>query len=327
MNSRFFQMLAPQEKHRITTTTEVLATMLSNWSQRYACIRPARIPAVALLTSAVAPRVLPAELMPTMKLRCWILGVDDLVKEGQLPLAELRWRMERWYTAALNGTIDRGVTQQPDELTAMLLEVRSELAQHALFKPLCKRWALEVRRLVEAMIQEYHFGLEYRANSSRTLPGMDSYLLYGAARIGVPLWALSVWMATHDTSILQQLEPIYLATQHASAAVRLYTDWMSFEKELFENSINAILISQRQARQNALDESLTEARRSVRRLADVYRQRCLDLAQQIHTDRGIVEETLRRTVEFHADFYSAHDYKTTSLSRVPDLLVSQVSAA
>ena len=327
MTSQFFQILDREEQHRIAATTEVLATMLSDWAQQYRRIRLTNIPAVALLTSTVAPRMLPVEVLPTMKLSFWIFGVADLADERQLPLAELRGRMERWYAAALHGTIDRGAMERPDELTSMLLEVRSALARQALFKPLYKRWALEVRRLVEAMIQEYHFGLEYQANGSRTLPCMDSYLLYGAASIGVPLWALSVWMVTHDTSILEQLEPIYLATQHAGAAVRLYNDLISFEKGPCKNAISAVLICQQQARQNALDESLTEARRSVRRLADIYGQRCLDLTRQIHTDSGIVEETLRRTVEFHAGFYSAHDYSAAPLSRVPDLLISQVSAA
>ena len=310
MTGKFFQTLDRKEQHRIASTTEVLVTMLSDWAQQYRCIQLAHIPSVALLTSTVAPRMLPTEVLPTMKLSFWILGVDNLADERQLPLAELRRRMEQWYAAALHGTLDRRTMERPDELTSMLLEVRSELARQILFKPLYKRWALEVRRLVEAMLQEYHFGLEYQANGSRTLPGMDSYLLYSAASTGVPLWALSIWMVTHDMSLLQQLEPIYLATQHASAAVRLYNDLIAFEKEPYKNSINAILISQQQARRNALDETLTEARRAVQRLADLYRQRCRDLIQQIHTDSRVIEETLHRTVEFHADFYSAHDHRT-----------------
>ena len=327
MIGKFFQILDCEEQHRIADATELLVTMLCDWSQPYRCVRLANVPAVALRTATVAPQLLPAEALPALKLNLWVLGVNDLADGRQLPLTELRSRMERWYAAALHGTLDRGTLERPDELTSILLEVRSALERQALFKPLYKHWALEVRRLAEATLQEYHFGLECQANGSRMLPCMDTYLLYGAASMGLPLWALSIWMVTRDTSILQELEPIYLAIQHASAAVRLYHDLLSSEQEPCKNAVNAILISQQQARRNARDESLAEARRSVRRLADAYRQRCLDLIQHIHTDSGMVEETLRRTVEFHAGPDGLQDDSPSALRRVPDLFISQVRVA
>src|SRR5512140_2010554 len=159
----FFQALSDEERKDIAAKTDVNAARLRAWAQCYTCVRPQRIPAVAMLTATVTPRATPADALPPMQLSFWIFGVDDLADEHLISLAELRQRSGLWHSAALIGMVDNRQPEAGDELTSMLLEVRSALARYPLFEPLRQPWAYEVRRLVDAMTQEYEAALDYQA--------------------------------------------------------------------------------------------------------------------------------------------------------------------
>jgi hypothetical protein len=309
----FFQAMSKAERQQIAVNTDRNAALLRDWAQRYALIRPERIPTVALLTATVAPRTRPIDALPTMQLSLWISGVEDIADERIIPLTELRRRIALWYEAALSNTIDTDRPAEYDELTLMLLEIRSALAQYPLFSPLQRRWAFEVRRLVETMAQEYEAGAHYQTRGPQALPLIDNYLSYGTYSSGVPLWACAAWIVVQDDSVLNQLELVTEATRQAGLAVRLYNDLTSFDKERQEKNVNAVLIAQQFARRNAARDSLAEAKRSIRRLADSYGQASLALARRIHTTSGQIEEMLRRAVEFQADFYRDNDVDAPAL--------------
>lgn len=321
MNTNFFQRLSVRERVHARDKADVLVALLHNWASSYPCIRSMRIPSVALLTATVAPHIAPVDALASAQLSFWIFGVDDLADERALSLDELERRAERWYAIARGEPDPPG---QEDELSQMLRQIRAALSRFRLFEQLGDHWAAEVRALVEAMLEEYRYALAYEHKGAQGLPSLDRYIASGLHSIGVPLWGWAVWLATDDPSILDGLVLLQQATAYASAAVRLYNDLRSYEKELGEGNVNSVLISHHQLLEQGHDQasSLAQAQQQILDLADVYGGQCAAVASQIQSDRGNVERVLLHTVDFHSFFYgrSRHDYNVTSLSGIYRLL-------
>jgi hypothetical protein len=324
MSPNFFDTLGGREKRLARDRTDVLTAMLMRWARQYSTIRTARVPSVALLTATVAPRIAPIDAFVSTKLAFWIFGVDDIADERAVPLAELEKRASQWCLIARDGSADQ--VDETDELATMFLEIRRELSTFPLFESLQGHWILEVRRFVEAMIWEYRWGVGYTTHGPDALPTLDEYLNQGLHSISIPLWAWTIWAAANDHTVCLCLEPINQATEYAGAAVRLYNDLRSFEKEREEGNINSVLITYCAMLDEhpdiPVEDLVPQAKQYILQLADAYGQKCTDLVRQVRTDSGKAEEALSRIVAFHAYFYgrSRHDYNSTSMRDVYNLL-------
>ncbi len=322
MTGNFFETLSAEEKQRIQERASALADLLTEWVQYYPLVRTVRIPSVALLIAAIAPRLnLPASLLVT-KMLLWIFELDDRIDEHTIPWAELQAKIDAWHLIARDGP--KSESPESDELAAILLSIRADLSQFFLFEPLGKDWALNVHLLVEAMTQEYQYGLRYRADPAQPLPTLDEYLRYGAYSIGFPAWAFTTLIVLSDSSVLDCRESLDPAFQCAGTAIRLYNDYQTFDKEVQEGKVNSAVILYYSLLGQDSDTSKgqlwTEVRQRVLQLADAYAQKCGGLVKQIHTASGQIEEALSRIVSFSADFYREHDYHTTSAAETKALL-------
>jgi hypothetical protein len=322
MARSFFDALSVKEKQRIKERTDTLIDMLGDWASQYSLIRMIRIPSVALLIAALVPRIALRDSLLVAKLALLIFGIDDMADERVITLAELQRKAEQWYWIANHGSnsaIDNG-----DEPTAILLELRAELSKFRLFEPLREYWSSSARRLFEAMVQEYRYGLRYRAGGARALPPLDEYLSWGLYSISVPFWMLTVLIVLDEPSIAERFESIDEAIKCAGAAIRLFNDLRTFDKEMKESNVNSIVIAYYTVlskNPNATEEStLSEARQHVLQLADSYAQKCYEWVGHIRTESKQLEEAISRSVAFHAHFYSEHDYHTTSLAEIYGML-------
>jgi hypothetical protein len=327
MAQSFFDTLGAREKQLARDRTDALTAVLVRWARRYSIVRTARIPSVALLTTLVAPRLSPLDVLVTAKLAFWIFGIDDIADERTVSLAQLEEKARQWCSIAEAGPGDQ--IGEVDELATILLEIREELSRLPLFEALQGYWALEVRRFVEAMIWEYRWGIEYTTHGPDALPTLEDYLDQGVHSISIPLWAWMFWAVMDDPSVCGCLRSLEQAAEHAAAAVRLYNDLRSFEKELGEGNINSVLITYHTMLHERPGEPvegiLQEAKQHILQLADSYGQRCIDLVRPAHTDSGQAEEMLSCAVAFHAYFYgrSRHDYNVTSMDDVYRLLAQR----
>ena len=322
MTESLFDTLNPKEREHIHERTDALVKLLEAWVQRYPRARSERIPPVALLMAAVMPRLsLPAALLAS-QITFWIFMLDDLADERQVTLDEFQQKAEVWYQLAQDGSPDE--TNDYDELGIILLEIRADLASYRLFEPLRSMWATQVRLIIEAMAQEYQYGLQYHDQQAQRLPTLDEYLHYGAYSIGIPLWGAVELIVANDDSVLDGLEPIAAALQGAGTVVRLYNDYQTLDKELQEGNINSAIIlyhTLRAANTTAPEaDLLAEARQRAWQLADSYAQRCGDLVERFQTTSGQIRETILRVIAFHASFYRERDYHNTSLADVSDTL-------
>lgn len=312
MAESFFDTLSVEEKQQLKDRMVALTDLMTEWVRAYPLVRAVRIPPVALLMAAITPRLsLPTSLL-IAKIVFWIFELDDLADERAITLPELQQKIEVWYRLARDGSPDE---KNNDELAAMLLEIRESLSGYPLFEPLREVWATQVRLLAEAGAQEYQYGLQYSVDPHR-LPSLDEYLRSGVYSLGFPLWALTTVIVVSDASALDCLEAIQAAVRCGSAAIRLYNDYQTLDKELQEGTINSAIILEHALRGGDSDtdavQALVRARQRVLQLADAYAQQCGSLVRQIQTDSGQIEETISYTVAFSAQFYREYDYHTSS---------------
>lgn len=309
----------------IRQTTDILAPLLTEWVLRYPIIRPARTPMAALSTALVstegAAGVSPADYLPVAKMTLWIFGVDDVTDEQIVPLDEIRRRSAAWYEIAQRGC--HGAVPK-DELTEVLVEIRKDLSRFHMFEPLREEWASSLQSVLTGIVREYEFGEDYRARGVAALPSLDDYVYYGKCSIGVPLWSLSVLIVQGDPSAKENFRSTSEAIEYAGAAIRLYNDLRSFEREMEEGTVNSI-----QIRSNSMleaypgmseKEALSQARQYVLELANEYAVKCYRLAENVQGGGRQFQESISRTVAFHAYFYGQHDYHTTSLVETHDML-------
>ncbi len=322
MGGTFFDTFSAKEKYFFGERTKALTQVLEEWARGYSCTRPARVSLMSLLTAMTSPRLTVPDSLAGVKISFWIFAVDDLADEQKISLANLLTIAEQGYLSAKNGT---GSNDESDELTAMLLEIRKDLSRFRLFEPLLEYWASNVRRLVEAMAQEYRYSLLFNTEGAQALPTLDECLGEGLYSIGARLWASVVWITQDDPSVLDQIELIDTATRHASRAIRLYNDFRTLDKEIAEGNINSVIVAYYKimgSHEVTMEKGLAEARRYILQLADFFGQECYNTLEQIHTESRQVEETLSRLVAFHSYFYGhgKHDYGITSLADILTLL-------
>ncbi len=328
MAESFFDTLSDEEKREIAKTTDTLAELLKEWVPQYPIIRPTRIPMAALSTAlafaTAIPRLPPADYLPLSKMTLWIFGVDDITDERLITLADIQRKAEEWYWIAHHGASDRRETSDCIELTTILLEIREKLSNSRLFEPLCEQWASSLQDVLAGIIQEYKYGQNYTAAGADALPSLDEYLHYGRCSIGVPLWGLTVLVILGDPSAKENFESASEAIRYAGAAIRLYNDLKSFDKEIQEGNINSIVIryyALREKNPSVTEASiLSEAKRYVLQLADSYAQKCYDLTGRLQVGSKQFQEAISRTVAFHAYFYREHDYHITSLAKITEML-------
>ena len=323
MTGSFFTTLNHDEKQRVTETTDALAKMLKDWVPHYPILRPTRIPMAALSTALAFASAVPclpaAEYLSLSKMTLWIFGVDDITDERLVGLSDIQRQADEWYSIARDGTLNKAV--DGDGLTMILEEMRAELAQSHLFEPLHEQWAASLRDVLEGIIQEYRYGQAYTAYGPQTFPTFDEYVHYGRCSIGVPLWGLTVLIILGDPAAKENFESASEAIRYAGAAIRLYNDLKSYDKEVLEGNINSVTIIEDQLRakkdpQSTAASLLAEAKQAVLQLADSYAQQCYDLTEQVQAGSRQFQEAIARTVSFHAYFYQAHDYHLTSLADV-----------
>jgi hypothetical protein len=255
----------------------------------------------------------------------WIFGVDDITDERLIPLTDIRCKAEAWYAIAKDGAGNGKRPADDDELTTILLEMRAELSKSQLFEPLHEQWAASLRDVLDGIIQEYRYGLDYTARGVQALPTLDEYVHYGRCSIGVPLWGLTVLIILGDPAAKENFASASEAIKYAGAAIRLYNDLKSFDKEVGEGNINSVVILDDQLRAKKDSRatevsSLSEAKQEVLQLADAYAQQCYDLTERLQAGSRQFQEAIARTVSFHAYFYRAHDYHLTSLAEINAML-------
>lgn len=319
--SNLYNDFSQAEKRKIQENAKDLAALLSIWITCHPIIRARRVPPVALLVATVLPNLTVQLSILVGKIILFIFTVDDVADERLLSYVDFTNYSKTWEEIARSGN----TVPLPDkdgDLSVILAEIRSELAEFPLFSALSELWVNRLHLLTEAMAQEYEYGLRYHVSGKSALPGFDEYLENGIHSVGFPFWGTSVLILLSDPFTLDNLELLNEIILCTGAAIRLYNDVRTYEKEVREGNINAVTLMEHALMTERKDLSpqhrLELAREKVLQQANAYAVKSCAQATVHHVHTSQFEEMVRRIVAFHAYFYGSRqhnqDYHTITPS-------------
>lgn len=310
LRSRFLASLDQNEQMRIFDLSARTSQTLQKWATRYPLIRRIRVWPLSLSVAAGAPFTSVEGLVSTARLSLWVFTLDDLFDEERVPQAELLKRADR-YRALAHREI---ACPSGDSLGTALCELRDDLATYALFGPLGAEWANALCGTIDGMKREYQWRNSYRkgADGSATLPSYEEYVATGRYSIGGPPHMWAAMITSDDPSTPQHLDHLRAMEQLASTCIRLANDLQSYQKEVKEGKINALVILSRELTAKGVSEDaaykLAEAR--VRADIEAGLQQLTALREAAVTQTGRPEAAIDNIARFVCDFYTHHDYHT-----------------
>src|SRR5438128_10199507 len=117
------------------------------------------------------------------------------------------------------------------------------------------------------MMREYQWRLAYRkgTDASATLPSYEEYVATGRYSIGGPPHIWAALITSGDPSTPKHLDHLRAMEQQASTCIRLANDLQSYQKEVKEGKINALVILSRELRDQGVpqDEAYRQAEARV----------------------------------------------------------------
>lgn len=310
LRSRFLASLDAAEQVRIFDLSARTSQTLHRWAARYPLIRRVRVWPLSLSVAAGAPFASVEALISTARLSLWVFTLDDIFDEERVPQVELMKRAER-YRALAHGEIP---CPNGDSLATALCEIRDDLARYSLFGPLGSEWADSLCGTIDGMMREYHWRLAYRkgADERATLPGYGEYVATGRYSIGGPPHIWAALITSDDASTPAHLDHLRPMEELASTGIRLANDLQSYQKEIEEGKINALVILSRELRARGLDEKAAYAQAEARVREDIAAglDRLTRLRDAAVTRSGRPEAAIDNIARFVCDFYTHHDYHT-----------------
>ncbi len=310
LRSRFLASLDPAEQMRIFDLSARTSQTLHRWAARYPLIRRVRVWPLSLSVAAGAPFTSVEALISTARLSLWVFTLDDLFDEERVPHAELMKRADRY-----RGLAHQEIACPPgDSLAAALCELRDDLATYPLFGPLGTEWANSLCGTIDGMMREYQWRLSYRkgADERATLPSYAEYVATGRYSIGGPPHIWAALITSDDPSTPRHLHHLRAMEQLASTCIRLANDLQSYQKEVAEGKINALVILSRDLRDRGMPEEKAYKQAEARVHADIVAglEQLTGLREAAVTQTGKPEAAIDNIARFVCDFYTHHDYHT-----------------
>jgi hypothetical protein len=306
LRSRFLASLPPDEQVRIFDLSARTSQTLHRWATRYPLIRRVRVWPLSLSVAAGAPFTSVEALISTARLSLWVFTLDDLFDEERVPQTELMKRAQRYRSLAHKEI----PCPNGDSLATALCELRDDLASYPLFSSLGKEWADALCGTIEGMTREYQWRSAFRHDGA--LPAYEEYVQIGRYSIGGPPHMWAALITTDDDSTPHHLDHLRAMEQLASTCIRLANDLQSYQKEVTEGKINALVILSRELREQGVPEQDAYAQAEARVRADIAAglDQLTELRKQSVTTTGRPEAAIDNIARFVCDFYTQHDYHT-----------------
>ena len=283
---------------------------LQKWAARYPLIRRIRVWPLSLSVAAGAPFTSVEGLVSTARLSLWVFTLDDLFDEERVPQAELLKRADRYRALAHREM----ACPSGDSLATALCELRDDLATYSLFEALGAEWANSLCGTIDGMKREYQWRNAYRKGSddSATLPSYEEYVATGRYSIGGPPHIWAAMITSDDPSTPAHLDHLRAMEKLASTCIRLANDLQSYQKEVKEGKINALVILSRELTANGVSEdgAYKQAEAHVRADIAAGLQQLTALREAAVTQTGRPEAAIDNIARFVCDFYTHHDYHT-----------------
>jgi hypothetical protein len=312
-------LLTEKEQQDVRANAEAIENLLGSWADRYPLVRKKRIAPVAVLIATVLP-ALPVDKKCTVgKLILLIFAIDDIADERLVSYDDFLEASKIWEAIARHGS-EAVVEHTAKDITGMVVEIRKELDQCALFPELKDLWANQVRNLCKAMAQEYQVGVRYKESGAEAIPELAEYIESGTYSVGFPFWGTSVLVLISAPGTTDHRYWLDEVLRNTGAAIRLYNDVRTYQKEVQESNVNAITIVlnflQNRSSEKTSQALFEQAQGMVLTMASQYARKAVELVSSSRTSDGQFEAMIRRILEFHAYLYGSqqhnNDYHTIS---------------
>ncbi|HEY8742642.1 MAG TPA: terpene synthase family protein, partial [Chloroflexota bacterium] len=150
-------------------------------------------------------------------------------------------------------------------------------------------------------------------------PGYVDYVANGLYSIGGPPHVWASLITIDDPSILDRLPQLSAMERAACICIRLANDLQSFDKEVREGKINALVLLSQQATLAGLSlcEAHAQATTQVRAEINEGLSQLVQLRETARTATGRPEAAIADIARFVCDFYGHHDYHTVGTQLRP----------
>src|SRR5207245_11003317 len=122
---------------------------------------------------------------------------------------------------------------------------------------------------IEGMTREDQWRSAFRHDGVASLPTYEEYVDIGRYSIGGPPHMWAALITTGDESTPKHLDHLGAMEQLASTCIRLANDLQSYQKEVTEGKINALVILSRELREKGVSEKDAYAQAEARVRADI----------------------------------------------------------
>lgn len=301
LHSDFLNSKSLAEREKIFKISEETTRKLYK-SHYSSLIRVSRIIPITLIISVAAPFIDAKSLLLTMKFGLFLFGLDDLFDEKLLNTSELLKRVHN-YREIIHNRQPLGDGHAKDDLATLLQEIYDGFQTYRNFKKLKGEWTYSMTKLIDAMLDEYHWKLEAENNNYSTLPSVEDYLTVSSFSGGTPAYVWSMLMLINDDTIFDHVRYLHHMELLASRCIRIANEIESYEREIKENKINATLLYKHQHNEK-------DAESWLKNLLDKNMNELLKLHQQKKTQSGLAEDVIKDVALFTCEFYQNFDFHT-----------------
>ncbi|MDG4794526.1 terpene synthase family protein [Micromonospora sp. WMMD1082] len=243
--------------------------------------------ALALSTAFIAPWCSASDLRTANRTSLWVTAEDWRIDSVAASLAEATATATACLSVAAGATPADG-----DELARFLADIRDDLAVTPLFARLGHLWQDELRRMLDAELQEWQWKAARNADPA-DLPSPGDYLA-NAAGYGATWVNISHWIATSAVDTEDQLVALVTASQEVEKVLRLVNDLASYDRDVKAGDLNILMLG--------IDED--EVRQQVAALIE----RCDTLLDRLTDTCAQQVGYLRRVLGFTTGFYHGTDF-------------------
>ena len=308
IKSRFLDALPSDERARIFSLADRVASDLDRWAARYPLIRRVRARPLSLSVVAAAPFDSLEALIVTSKVSLWVFTLDDLFDEEGLSSGQLVRRVRGYRQIARGAPRAR----EEDQLSIALADVRDTLMAFPLFTVLADEWSNALIGTIDGMVREYCWRRQFRRRGVEALPSYEAYVANGRYSIGGPPHIWSAVITTNDPTTVEHLDLLRSMEEIASRCVRLANDLRSYAKEVDEEKVNSFLLLGRSPENQGLTASARYERAEIAVRGEIERglRDLNELYARASTGTRRPETAIARIAHFVCEFYTHYDYHT-----------------
>lgn len=308
LNSDFLNKKTPPERTKILKLSEEVTFEVSKRAHQ-SFIRTQRILPISLVVSGAAPFCSVNSLTLMVNIGLWLFCVDDFFDEKLVNKKELNHFINDFLNI-IEGHHEN--LKDKNELNYILQNTYHSLSQHQSFSLLKKEWSKSIETILNGMLEESKWFLNFKKKNYDLLPSYDEYVEITRYTSGVPTYIWSMLIVINDDSIASNIAYLQQMEKLSSTCIRLANDIESAEREKKEGKINTLTILSLELEKGGMskESAAIESQKIVLNNLSQCLNELKKLRSHIQTKTGLAESVIDDIAIFTCEFYRNFDFHT-----------------